>query len=220
MAKQQELFPSATVRQAALDLPMAAPTFSREAFVVASSNEESLATADAWVASNEPAIVVSGPAGAGKTHLVRIMAAAAGAGLVVIDEADRNDAPGAILAAFERAAHGDGRLAVAGRGEPAAWARGLRDLETRLSAAPRISLTEPDETLLVAVIAKLFRDRQLRAAREIALYAAPRLAKTFEAAGRFVAAMDAASIESGRPIGVKLAREVLANLSEAASGAY
>jgi chromosomal replication initiation ATPase DnaA len=219
MAKQEDLFPSATVRQAVLDLPPAAPSFTRAAFVVAASNEQSLATADAWVKSAERAIVVSGPAGAGKTHLVRIIATAID-DLVVIDDAGEKAPPEAILAALESATHGGGRVAIAGRGEPLSWARGLRDLETRLNAAPRISLSEPDESLLVAVIEKLFRDRQLRGAKEIAEYASPRLAKTFEAAGRFVAAMDAASIECGRPIGVKLAKEILANLSEAASGAY
>lgn len=222
MTKQSELFgptPS-PARQAVLDLAPRAPLMSRAAYVLGASNEAALATLEAWATTTEPILVICGPAGSGKTHLARILAEGRAAPTIeILDEADRGPEPKFMLAAIERAVSGGGRAAIVGRGDPGDWSRGLRDLETRLKAAPRITLTEPDEALLRAVIAKLFRDRQLRAAQEIADYAAPRLLKTFAAALEFVAAMDAGSIEKGRPIGLKLAREVVANLSEAASGA-
>ena len=128
-------------------------------------------------------------------------------------------APGDILSLVERARSEGKRAALAGEGAPVEWARGLKDLETRLNAALRITLDEPDEALLRAVIAKLFADRQLRAAPSVVDYAVRHLPKTFAAGQAFVGALDAASIEKGAPIGLKLAREVVANLSEAASDA-
>lgn len=192
----------------------------RDAFVVGASNEDAVRTADAWMLSEEPLLVICGPKGAGKTHLAQILVAAlreraAAAGF--IDDADRAPSPEFILAAA--ACGGGKRLVLAGRGAPPDWARGLKDLETRLGAAPRVTLREPDEALLRAVIVKMLNDRQLRASDALAGYAAPRLPKTFAAAEAFVAALDAAAIEHARPAGLKLAREIIDNLSEEPSGA-
>lgn len=187
---------------------------------------------EAWVGSSEPFLAICGPEGSGKTHLAHILADGIGAHYLrlsaddadtlllcsadaVIDDADLAASPKLLLAAMEAAAGAGRRVVLAGRGEPHDWAKGLKDLETRLNAAPRITLAEPDEALLRAVMAKLFSDRQLRASEQIADYAAHRIEKTFAAAQRFVAALDAASIEKGQPIGLKLAREIIANLSEA-----
>lgn len=204
----------------------------RDAFIVSESNEKAVRTMEAWVGSSEPLLAICGPEGSGKTHLARILADMTGARYLrlgaanadslllsaadaVIDDADLAASPKSLLAAIEAAMAAGRRVILAGRGEPGAWARGLKDLETRLNAATRIALAEPDEALLRAVMAKLFNDRQLRASEQIADYAAHRIEKTFVAARRFVAALDAASIEKGQPIGLKLAREIIANLSEA-----
>lgn len=209
-------------RQIVLDLPASPPRLTREAFLISASNEAALATLEGWKKSSEPLLVICGPAGAGKTHLAGILACEmrdAATPVSIIDDADRLLPAGDILAAVESARAGGARLVLAGRDDPRDWAGGLKDLETRLGAAPRITLLEPDEALLRAVILKLFRDRQLKANEAIADYAVQRLPKTFAAAQRFVGALDAASIEKGKPVGVKLAREIVANLSEEPPGA-
>lgn len=205
-----------TARQIGLGLPSAPPRLTREAFVVTVSNEGALRTLDAWRWSSEPLLVICGPKGSGKSHLVSILEQAADENVEVIDDASVFGAAAEIFRKVEKAREEGGRIVIAGRGDPREWAAGLKDLETRLSAAPRITLVEPDEALLRAVILKGFKDRQLRALEAIADYAAPRLPKTFAAAQAFVAALDALSIEKGQPIGLKLAREAVANLSEAA----
>lgn len=209
-------------RQIVLDLPKSPPRLTRAAFVVSASNEAALKTLQSWRASREFALVICGPEGSGKTHLLRILAAEMsehGQALTGIDDLGDGRPPAEILSLIEAAREKGERIVLAGRGEPRDWAHGLKDLETRLNAAPRITLVEPDEALLRAVMTKIFRDRQLRAPETIADYAAPRIEKTFAAAQAFVAALDALSIEKGQPIGLKLAREALANLSEEPSGA-
>lgn len=194
----------------------------REAFVVGDSNATALAMLDAWMRSGEPLLAICGPPGSGKSHLLQMLVretAAAGANVIAVDDVGVVAAPGDILSLVERARSEGKRAALAGEGAPVEWARGLKDLETRLNAALRITLDEPDEALLRAVIAKLFADRQLRAAPSVVDYAVRHLPKTFAAGQAFVGALDAASIEKGAPIGLKLAREVVANLSEAASDA-
>ena len=76
----------------------------------------------------------------------------------------------------------------------------------------RISLEEPDEDLLRAVIAQRFRERQWRAAETVPEFAAPRIPRTFAAAEAFVDAVGAAAIAEGKPISLPLARKTVENL--------
>ncbi|NWG93159.1 MAG: hypothetical protein HXY21_11745 [Parvularculaceae bacterium] len=226
----------AAVRQMALDWPPPAPRLSREQFLLGVSNVAALRMLDDWARTGDQLLAVCGPASAGKTHLARIAAEQIGAQMIsantlgsqtagapksslVIDDLEHCGAPLDLLALIEGVSLGGGRLVLVGRGAPIEWARGFKDLETRLNAATRIALVEPDEALLKAVMAKLFSDRQLRAADDVIEYAAARLPKTFAAAEAFVAGMDAASLEAGTGIGRALAREVVANLSEAPADA-
>ena len=205
---------AAAVRQIAFGLEPPAPRRTRKDFVVSSTNEHALATLDRWRASAEPLLAIAGPAASGKSHLLRILADEAGPDVGILDDAHVLADPRALLSLVEEAREKGERLALAGRGDPAGWAQGLRDLQSRLTAATRIDLAEPDDALLQAVIQKLLKDRQLRAGPELAVYARARLPRTCAAAAAFVAALDAASIAEGAPIGLKLARTVIANLSE------
>ncbi len=185
-------------------------------------------TGEAWLAANEPALVVCGPAGAGKTHFAHALLegllfvrqtaedfahAPAGAALLLIDDMPAAD-PARFLAAFETAAGAGARMLLAGEGHPALWALGLKDLRTRLEAAPRAALADPDESLIRAVIAKEFRDRQVRVSPAVIDYAVPRLARTFAAARAFVAVADRMALEEKRKITTPFVQKLIDNLSE------
>jgi chromosomal replication initiation ATPase DnaA len=198
---------------------------------VSESNKDVLDTLERWRASPEQFLAICGARQAGKTHLASILLEDGEAvslhandcnhardidddGVLVIDGMDALHSPKGFLAFVESARNRERRVVFVGSGDPEDWSGGLRDLKTRLAAMPRISLSEPDEDLLCAVISKLLRDRQLNAPPSVALFCAPRIQKTFLAAQAFVAALDKASIEAKKPIGLGLARQVLANLSE------
>jgi chromosomal replication initiation ATPase DnaA len=226
--KASEAAPQAAIRQLPLDLPRTAPRYDRASFVRADANAAAWRAGEAWLASGEPALVICGPAGAGKTHLARALAegrnaaliaaadfahAPGAAALTVIDGMPAED-PHGFLAAFETAAAAGRRFILVGEGHPSVWSRGLKDLRTRIEAAPRAVLADPDEALIRAVIAKGFRDRQITVARNVVEYAVPRLPRTFEAARRFVAAADRAALEEKRKITTALVQKLLDNLSE------
>ncbi|MGE0409847.1 MAG: hypothetical protein AB7P23_11385 [Amphiplicatus sp.] len=221
--------------QFALDVAALRPRFGRADFEVKDSNRRALQTVDAFLASDAPALAICGPEGAGKTHLAHILAresgalvgdaadlerAAAAGAVVVIDNAERAADPKRLLALVEASRAGGARLALAGRGKPADWAQGLKDLKTRLEAMPRAVLAEPDEALMRAVIASRFQARQWRVSPDVARYAAPRLPRTFAAAAAFVDAVGAAAIAGGERITIPLARKVIDNLSETGSPEY
>lgn len=220
-----------TARQLSLALPDAPPRYDRASFLRADSNETAWRAGEAWLQSDEPALVVCGPPGAGKTHLAHALfegtnfAAATADNFaeqsalhVIVDDMPASD-PRAFLSAFETACAAGQRLILAGAGHPSEWSLGLKDLRTRLEAAPRAVLADPDEFLIRAVISKGFRDRQLTVSPAVVEYAAPRLPRTFTAAHGFVALADRQALEEKRKITTPFVQNLLANLSEGGSAA-
>ena len=218
---------TASTKQLPLALPRIPPRYDRDSFVVSEANEAAWRTATAWAASSEPALVVCGPEGAGKTHLAHLAVEGLRAAFIdpvtflsgerpgpflVVGGMPADD-PRAFLSALESAAEAGVRAVFTGAGRPSEWALGLKDLRTRLEAAPRAVLQEPDEALIRAVIAKGFRDRQVRVEDGVVEFAAQRLPRTFAAAHGFVALADRVALEERRKITAPFVQKLLANLS-------
>ncbi len=225
--------PLQTPDQIALDLPPPPPAYDRAGFVITGANSAAFDVALRFASSPEPAIAVCGPTGAGKTHLLHIVAAEARGAIVhdlangrvsndvtllAIDDAQRAD-PSALLDLIQARRSGGLKTVLAGAGRPGAWAGGLRDLRTRLEAMPSVELGEPDEELLQSLIGARFRSLQLRTRKGVAAYAAPRIPRTCLAALRFVEGARAESVASGRPVSLALAKKVIENLFEAGAAA-
>lgn len=209
----------------------------RADFFAAPSNAAALAAVEGWRGWPGGRLVLAGPEGSGKSHLVQIWAEAAGAavvpaerlagaaltalaegGRVAIEDAHRLGGS----AAAERAAlhlanllaEGAGHLMLAGRGAPRDWGIALPDLASRIAAAPQVRLEPPDDALLAAVLVKLLSDRQIAPDPDLVPWIVARMHRSLAAAGAVVAALDARSLARGRPVGRALAAEVLEELAE------
>ncbi|MHA7872435.1 MAG: DnaA/Hda family protein [Hyphococcus sp.] len=211
--------------QLAFSLPASKPSYDRESYIVSDSNIAAWRCVEAWAESPEPALVICGPSGAGKTHLSRIAAEIAEnttsshiqhtedneTNCVIFDDMPPVH-PERFLERIEALIEEGVRLVLVGDGHPSEWAKGLKDLRTRLEAMPRASLGEPDEALLRQLIAKSFRERQLVVGERLIDYIAPRLPRTFDAARAFVAQADAVSLKTKKKIAMPLAQKILADL--------
>jgi chromosomal replication initiation ATPase DnaA len=213
------------------------PALGREDFLVAPSNEVAVAWIDRWPAWPGPTLALHGPAGCGKSHLCQVWRAANGA--VRVDGAMLAAAdPPALLGTATacalddvEAALGDndgrakrllhlynmlvergGHMLFVGRAAPSRWPVVSRDLGTRLASVPAIELTAPGDTLIEAVLIKLFADRQLRVGSDVVRFVMPRMERSFAAARALVEALDRAALVDRREITVPLARAVLADL--------
>lgn len=227
---------NARQRQLALDLA-SRPALGRSDFFVAEPNRLALAQVDRWPDWPNGKIALVGPRGSGKTHLVHVWAARAGAwimpalglaeldlgtvaeqGAVAVEDADRLPALGADVGRAEetlfhlhnKLALGGGTLMVTGVGRPASWPVALPDLASRLRAAVVAELAAPDDALLAAVLVKLFEDRQLDVAPELIGYLLPRIERSFAGAQRVVALLDRLALAQRRQVTARLAAEVLA----------
>lgn len=218
--------------QLVLDLPVR-PAMGRGDFFVSGSNAAAVAQVEAWEAWPHAKLVLTGPEGAGKTHLAHVWAARSGARLIAAqDVADADipelatgpvaveDVPGiagdeaaetALFHLHNLALASGQTLMFTGAPPLAAWPLVLPDLKSRLQGAASAELALPDDTLLAAVLAKLFADRQITPPASVIAFLVPRMDRSFTAARSIVERLDRASLGKRRPVTRALAREVLDN---------
>jgi chromosomal replication initiation ATPase DnaA len=204
------------------------PALEEADFLVAPCNQAAIQWLDRWPDWPAPALTLHGPAGCGKTHLARVFAARSEAPMIeadrlateavprllgraracVVDDADRADAE-PLLHLYNLIGERRGGLLLTAPEPPARWPGLLPDLRSRLVAAPAVAVEAPDDALLAALMVKLFADRQLAVSEEVVLFLLRHMERSFEAARRLVADLDAAALRDRRGIPIPLARSVL-----------
>lgn len=202
------------------------PAFGADDFLVASSNAAAVDWLDRWPAWPSAALALHGPPGCGKTHLAHVWQARSGARLcaatsltaasvpefaaeaVVIDGAEKA-AERPLLHLINLVAERGKHLLLTSPDPPSRWQTALPDLRSRLVAMPQIAVLAPDDALIGAVLLKLFADRQLAVGEDVVVFLLHHMERSFAAARRIVAALDAAALAARRRITVKLVRQVL-----------
>jgi chromosomal replication initiation ATPase DnaA len=206
----------------------------REAFLVSGSNREAVAWIDRWpdwpIATT--GLNVYGPRASGKTHLGEVWRARSKAGWLnrpietneavpgllgdlrdmVIDGLDEEWPGEPLLHLHNMIAERGGAMLVLSRSPCARLALSPPDLTSRLSAMPAVEIGFPDDTLIIGVMSKLFRDRQMQVARDVLEYVASRMQRSLAEASRLVDLLDRMALAEGRPITLPLARLALSQL--------
>ena len=218
--------------QLALDLGHR-PAFGHDEFLTAACNREAAAWVARWPDWPARTVVLCGPDGCGKTHLLSIWQRRARARMltpgalpvidppsvvdanpaVAIDDVDRafaGSGPGALLHLYNLVHEAQGWLLLTGRTPPSAWPISPPDLASRLRAAVVVPIHQPDDALLEAVLVKQFADRQLTVAPDVIRFLCNHLDRSFAAIRAAVAALDYASLAEKRIVSRQLATEVLA----------
>lgn len=205
------------------------PALGGEDFLVAPNNEAAVAWIDRWPDWPGPALAIHGPAGCGKTHLAHVWQAMSGAVLLraervaeasppemlggrkacVVEGADDGVDEEALFHLYNWIGEQRGHMLLTGRSAPARWPVALPDLRSRLSSVPAVAVGEPDDALFMAVLVKLFSDRQLQVGEEVIRYMTTRMERSFDAARRAVKSIDSAALAARRGITVPLVRETL-----------
>jgi chromosomal replication initiation ATPase DnaA len=216
-------------------LPLTLPHragMTRADFLVGAANAEAIALMDGWPQWPAPVVLLAGPVGSGKTHLVEIWRAASGAAAVAaVDLDDTGVEPlveaGAVAVEDLHAGPFDEAalfhlLNLAGERQAPVlltsrlWAGALpirlADLASRLRAARPVELGEPDDDLLGRVLVKLFADRQIAVDNTVVDYIALRMERSLEGASAIVADLDREALAAGVPVTRRLAALSLARV--------
>lgn len=216
--------------QLVLDLPHRQALAASD-FLVSQSNKAAVDVIDAWPDWPHAALIVSGPPGSGKSHLAHVWQLRSGAARIeakvldeqtipspdhaqalVIEDIDRGIGnQKALFHILNLARESKFSILLTTRRPPGELQIELPDLRSRLRAMPMVEIHPPDESLLGAVLVKLFHDRQLQIEPHVVKFLTLRIERSMAAANRVVAELDRLSLANQHRITRATAAEVLAN---------
>lgn len=214
---------------------------SADDFLVTSSNREAAVWISKWPAWPAHGFILTGPAGSGKTHLMKLWLSLSGGkqlshahlrneetaallaqnAAIAIDDADAlagdKMAEEKLFHLFNRlkeehTASGHGWLLLTLSRGANLWGFQLPDLRSRLLALPAAALCDPDDQLLEALLIKQFRDRQVTLDSDVVQYLIPRMPRDAAGLRSFVEKLDQQALAEGRKITIALAKSVLENI--------
>jgi chromosomal replication initiation ATPase DnaA len=205
-----------------------AESLSREDFLEGPCNAAAVELIDRWPDWPNRIVMLTGDTGSGKSHLAAIWAANAGArvtatraltaagvpaalatgALVIEDLAPADVDERALFQLLNLARQDAADVLMTARTEPSTWTLELPDLASRLRAVPVVRLAPPDDALLRALVVKLCVDRQLDVDEALVAYVASHIERSFAAARRAVALLDAEALQQRRPVTRALAVEL------------
>ncbi|MBS9715758.1 DnaA ATPase domain-containing protein [Pseudohalocynthiibacter aestuariivivens] len=218
--------------QLTFDLP-AKSAQEREDFFVSAANTVAVETLENWRNWPGQKMALIGAEGSGKTHLSHVWAKEAGAHILrarelgdidistsannhvavedVCQIAGNSDAEQILFHLHNLVLANGHSLLLTAQTAPAKWTLSLPDLESRMQGTPVVTLEEPDDALLCAVMIKLFSDRQIDVPPNLLPYLLRRMDRSFSTAKEIVDTLDKAALSRGCAVSRALAASVLDN---------
>ena len=220
-------------RQLPLPLP-ARSALGREDFFVTPANAMAVALIEGWQHWPARKCLLTGPEGSGKTHLAHVWAALSDARILAARDLPDSDIPAlacrAVCAEDADAIAGDRvaeealfhlhnlvlaegqALLITAQSEATRWGLSLPDLQSRMMGTQAATLAAPDDTLLTALLAKLFDDRQIVPAPDVIPYLVGRMPRSHAAARAIADRLNAQSLAQKRGITRPMASAALESL--------
>lgn len=208
-----------------LSLP---PLFSADNFIIGECNEEAWRWVNAWpnwsASGPSHALLLTGPAGCGKSHLGQVWAQRAGAltlpasGLtgqepgksnLLLEDIEQVKDQTHLLHLFNYTRENGHSLLMTSAHAPKALPFTLPDLTSRLLAVPAVAITEADDSVLAGAMRKQFSDRQMKVDDEVIAYTLPRIERSLGKIKELVEYLDSAALAERKNITIPFVKKIL-----------
>lgn len=224
------------IRQLALEFPHR-PSLGREDFMVAGCNQDAVGMIDLWPTWPYFAICIYGDEGCGKTHLANVFAQMVAletnhpyripfikAGQlskdmvhslyesspqIVIEDLQNLQNQEALFHIYNTYRDLGGNILFTADRAPARINFSLPDLRSRMNIVPTLEIKAPDDDLLMALLLKLFADRQIIPSPELLNYLLLNMQRSFSYARKLVEEIDNISLARKRAVSIAIAREAI-----------
>ncbi|MBR1948575.1 MAG: DNA replication protein [Alphaproteobacteria bacterium] len=228
------------ILQPALNFPHR-PSLGREDFMVAKCNQEAVSIIDMWPEWPYFAICIYGPSGCGKTHLANVFAQMVALKtshpyripFIKASQIDKNMAhtlfetnPQIVIEDIHQLKNQEalfhlyntyrdlgGNILFTSEIAPARINFSLPDLRSRMNIVPNVEIKAPDDELLMALIVKLFMDRQITPSQDLLNYLLKNIHRSFSYVRKLVEEIDNISLAKKRAISINIAKEAIATLN-------
>lgn len=201
------------------------PSFDVEDFIVSSSNQAAYDYIQKWPEWSSNAVFLVGDSGVGKTHLANIWLKMCDGIKLEKDNIDKDYIKmnrNILIEDFDTTNYNmtslfhlinaikekDGCILMTSRKKPAVIDISLPDLESRLRAATPISIDEPDDFLLEAIMIKLFSDKKIIIESRVTNYIIQRVNRSVSEIIRLIDNINHKSMEEKRGITIPLVNQV------------
>ena len=226
--------------QLALEFPHR-PSLGREDFMVAGCNKEAVGTIDLWPAWPYFAICIYGPEGCGKTHLANVFAQMVAletnhpyripfikaqqlskdlvhslfetSPQIVVEDLQNLQNQEALFHIYNTYRDLGGHILFTADRAPARINFSLPDLRSRMNIVPALEIKAPDDDLLMALLVKLFMDRQITPSPELLNYLLNNMQRSFSYARKLVEEIDNISLARKRAVSINIAKEAITTLN-------
>ena len=228
------------ITQLALDFPHR-PSLGREDFMVAGCNFEAVKTIDLWPNWPYFAICIYGAEGCGKTHLANVFAQMVAlhtshpyripfikasqlnndiarnlfdtSPQIVVEDLQHLTNQEALFHLYNTYRDFGGNILFTANQAPARLNFSLPDLRSRINIVPALEIKEPDDELLMALLVKLFMDRQITPSPELLNFLINHIQRSFSYTRKVVEEIDNISLAKKRAISIAIAKEAIATLN-------
>lgn len=216
----------------AVQYPLQLPTATSmqpEDYIITPSNQALAETLCQLPNNDVPVVLLLGPEGSGKTHLLRWLSSQRAC--VSVDAATLGSAPADswmkpgichILDGIEQAPSAQALAQAINHARAACmwllisarddYAPTLPDLASRLNAAHRLHMPVPDDAMREALLYKYFADLQWRCDTDVIAYVNARLPRDMVSLQQFVARADAEGLAEKRALTIPFASRILKEL--------
>ena len=199
-----------------------------EDFYVSPSNQEAYDFVNSWPKWLKRIVNVYGPPGSGKTHIASIIKKKTTVlkinsssleeniinefklkEVLIIENLNEKISENVLFSIWNVALQDNKYLLITSRNSINNYKFKLKDLNSRVKSCLSIGIKLPSDSLISVILAKNFSDKQIKVDKRHLDYIIKRVDRSYEKISEFISILDKYSLKKGKPVGLKLIKQVL-----------